>query len=517
MTGRMTAKQSDSAMPSEIGIGKDVLELVSTAMYVDPLTIYREYVQNAADSIDEARADGIIGPDEPGRVDIAIDPSGRSVTIRDNGTGVPDGEFSGRLTALGGSRKRGTSARGFRGVGRLAGLGYCQELVFRSRSGGSAKVHELRWDCRLFKKLLADHSFEGGLQELVHRVASVRELDGADIWPARFFEVELIRLVRIGNDILMNAEAISRYLSQVAPVPFSPEFRFGREIRAQLSRHFSLGEIDIHVGGAAEPLYRPYRDDYEFGEGKRDAFTDLEFKEIEGMDGGVAAVVWLLHHGYRGALPSAEGVCGLRARMGNIQIGSHRIFSHAFPEARFASWTVGEVHVVDTKVVPNGRRDDFEPNAHYGRLVAHLSPIGDQIARMCRNSSVVRNRIKAFEIGSLKIDEQLKILEQRVIGGAEAESVCRDIRSGMFEIKKAIEFPLLDEAQKSGLSASLSALEERFAKTELTTATNDALGCLPEEEREIVRRMIGLIYECSVNRVAAKSLVDRILARLGAC
>ena len=36
-------------------VGKDVLELLSTAMYVDPLTIYREYVQNAADAIDEAR------------------------------------------------------------------------------------------------------------------------------------------------------------------------------------------------------------------------------------------------------------------------------------------------------------------------------------------------------------------------------------------------------------------------------------------------------------------------------
>ncbi len=52
-TKRVTPATSDM-----ITIGKDVLELLSSAMYVDPLTIYREYVQNAADAIDEIRANG---------------------------------------------------------------------------------------------------------------------------------------------------------------------------------------------------------------------------------------------------------------------------------------------------------------------------------------------------------------------------------------------------------------------------------------------------------------------------
>jgi len=41
--------------PNDVVVGKDVLELVSSAMYVDPMTIYREYIQNAANAIDEAR------------------------------------------------------------------------------------------------------------------------------------------------------------------------------------------------------------------------------------------------------------------------------------------------------------------------------------------------------------------------------------------------------------------------------------------------------------------------------
>src|SRR5579859_687339 len=110
----------------EIFIGKDVLELLSTSMYVDPLTVYREYIQNAADAIEQAIEQG----SDAGSVEITIDPTGRSVRIRDDGTGIRGSEFASRLTSIGASEKRGGQARGFRGVGRLAGLGYARELIF---------------------------------------------------------------------------------------------------------------------------------------------------------------------------------------------------------------------------------------------------------------------------------------------------------------------------------------------------------------------------------------------------
>src|SRR5258707_9556439 len=117
-------------------IGKDVLELLSTSMYVNALSIYREYIQNAADAIDEAKQTGLLESDVPGRVHISVDSEHRRVRIRDNGTGLEQRAFVERLVAFGASKKRGSRARGFRGVGRLAGLGYCQELIFRSRACG---------------------------------------------------------------------------------------------------------------------------------------------------------------------------------------------------------------------------------------------------------------------------------------------------------------------------------------------------------------------------------------------
>ncbi len=510
-------KRTNLSLSAEIVIGKDILELVSSAMYLDPLTIFREYLQNAADSIDAAHAAGVLGADEVGRVDITLDlgQASRSVKIRDNGFGVSNSDFVKRLTAIGGSCKRGTSARGFRGVGRLAGLGYCQELVFRSRSVGDPVVQELRWDCRMFKKLLSDVSYQGSLHDLIQTGAKAVEID-PEGWPEHFYEVELVKPLRIGKDILLNRNAIALYLAQVAPVPFSPTFKFGSQIREHLVRHLgNLGEIHIHIDGAEEPVYRPYRDNYAYDEGKHDTFNDYEPIIIEGRDGGVGAVGWLLHHEYYGTLPSGEGINGLRARKGNIQVGNPRIFAEVFSEARFASWTVGEIHVVDSRVVPNGRRDGFEQNVPYGHLLTRLGEVGDHISRLCRSRSVIRNRLRTFNIGALKVDEQLKILEQGAIDDSITEAMIEDIRSEMVEIKRVTELGELTDTTRTLLSDHYLQLEDRLAKVS-TRPSDDiaALGALPEDKHVIVRQMVSLIYECSSNRLAAKLLVDRILARL---
>ena len=94
-------------------VGKDVLELLSSAMYINPLSIYREYVQNAADAIEEAVALGLLSAPGCGRVDMLIDGAQRNVRIRDNGMGVSKSSFVKTMIALGASRKRGSKSRGF--------------------------------------------------------------------------------------------------------------------------------------------------------------------------------------------------------------------------------------------------------------------------------------------------------------------------------------------------------------------------------------------------------------------
>ena len=57
---------SHSPLPKRL-VGGDLLSLVTVGMHTSPLAIYREYIQNAVDSI---AASGIT---EDGRVEISID------------------------------------------------------------------------------------------------------------------------------------------------------------------------------------------------------------------------------------------------------------------------------------------------------------------------------------------------------------------------------------------------------------------------------------------------------------
>ena len=75
-------------------------------------------------------------------------------------------------------------------------------------------------------------------------------------------------------------------------------FTFGAKITQALSRHVDLGELDIRIDNAVEPLYRPHRDSFSF-DGKQSVnFDSLSFIEIPGIDIDLAAVAWVLHHEY---------------------------------------------------------------------------------------------------------------------------------------------------------------------------------------------------------------------------
>ena len=73
-------------------IGKNVIENLTTAMYEDLRIIYREYIQNSADSIDKAVHDGIITREEA-KIDIEINARKRYVSVTDNAAGIPCAQF----------------------------------------------------------------------------------------------------------------------------------------------------------------------------------------------------------------------------------------------------------------------------------------------------------------------------------------------------------------------------------------------------------------------------------------
>lgn len=432
-----------------IVVGKDILDLLTGSMYVNPLNIYREYVQNAADAIDDARDGGLVFRQEPG-IAISLDHKERLILIRDNGISIPAKDFVGRLTSIGDSRKRGKMLRGFRGVGRLSGLGYCQELIFRGRAEGDSKVTEVRWDGRALREKVRDQFFVGGLAEVVQAVVTVNELPGNG-FPQRFFEVELRKVSRLRNDLLLNEDAIRNYLSQVAPVPFSEDFLFGQEIQKRLKAHGIKAPIHIEINdGKGQIFHRAHNRIPTTGK-VPELVRDVEYVEYQGLDGEVCAVGWISDHSYAGAIPKKFGLGGIRLRVGNIQIGDESISAEYFPESRFAGWVIGDIHIISPKILPNGRRDEFEPSPHYSHLQGELTLQAKKITQRIRERSAQRNRLRLVQQQLCTAQEWVNAVTEKPLPPLLIEVIQEIAKEKLVQATKEID-KLKDESEDRALA-----------------------------------------------------------------
>lgn len=122
------------AKPHTPIIGKNIIESLTLGMYENPFCIYREYIQNAADAIDKAEALGFFSSGELPAIEIKIDEKKHEVIISDNGVGIAEPHAYETLTDIAASTKIVGKDKGFRGIGRLAGLAYCEKLIFETRS-----------------------------------------------------------------------------------------------------------------------------------------------------------------------------------------------------------------------------------------------------------------------------------------------------------------------------------------------------------------------------------------------
>ncbi|MBI4256852.1 ATP-binding protein [Candidatus Uhrbacteria bacterium] len=508
--------RSRAEVPSkdDILVGKDLLELLTRAMYVDPLAIYREYVQNATDAIEEARRQGMLASNEAGRIDLHVGLSERTIRIRDNGASIPRAHFLHRLLAIGLSSKRGKGLRGFRGIGRLAGLGYCQELLFRGRSTAREPVTEISWDARRLRELLNSDSAVHDLRTAVSEIATVNRSSGGS-WPPRFFEVELRKVLRIKNDVLINPEAVREYLSQVAPVPFQTDFEYGDRIEDFLLKH-GVGEVvELTIDGGAT-VRRPHQSAFVLTPKITDRFCGVRLFEVPGLDGGLDAAGWVLDHSYLGAIPKRLNIAGLRVRAGNIQIGESNILADLFTEPRFNSWSVGEFHVLNKKILPNGRRDEFEHSSHYSNLQSHIATIATEISRTCRARSASRNFLKATKHNLQKIENDLvvarSIPHSFPFRRRHLSALSKLIRKQEINIEKK----LADTTQRGELLNRIIKLRREVERLSSDRSNGTLLKRLTPAKKKAYSEVLSAVYEVASDVSVAHGYVNKILRRLRA-
>jgi len=369
-------------------IGRQLFDIITSGMYDNPLMVYREYIQNAADSIDVAVEEGVLSM-EDAHISITLRGQERSILIEDNGKGLSIDTAHSILTNLGCSPKEGTSQRGFRGIGRLGGLAYCDELVFETRSSAEELVSVVRWNRQEFDAITADSERRITLQEMIESVASLDYLEPTEETPAHFFRVTLKNVHRFHSDLLMNLKAVNDYLAQSVPVPYNREaFSFAEDIERELAQVCDYRCYHIRIND--RQVFRPYADEIKLSLNSSDYISAIEFIRFKGVDSDITAVGWYARTSFLATLPAPLNVKGIRVRQGNIEVGGEHFLDDKFSESRFSGWQIGEIHVVNGALKPNARRDGFEHTPNFEKFLEQAHLLGRHLSSLCRKCSNVR-------------------------------------------------------------------------------------------------------------------------------
>lgn len=377
---------------NNIVIGKHTLESLTSGMYSDPYVVYREYIQNATDSIDDAFRQGLLNPGEDS-INIDINPSERRISIFDNGCGVPSNLAVKTLISIGNSRKDSSNSRGFRGIGRLSALSYCSKLTFETSCLSEKQGTRIVIDSKRLSELLSyvsdgDVSVLDVLQQVYSHATFPEKAK------RHYFRV-IMDGVDIASDLTNVSEVIS-YISQNAPVPYDKAaFPWGYEITQRIRKEgFVIRSYNIFVscGNSYQKICKPYKGEFLSDKGKQiyDKIHDIEIVKFNNPDGAISAIGWIGKTSFLGSIYD-KSIKGLRLRKGNILIGDQQTLNILFKDPRFNGWSIGEIFVVDSLLIPNARRDNFEKNAAYFSLIEQMMPLAAKITKTIRTTSATRN------------------------------------------------------------------------------------------------------------------------------
>ena len=478
-------------------IGSDLLRLITAGMYDSPLILYREYLQNAADAV---AAQG------SGTVHVMIDRIRSRVVIRDDGTGLSPKDATRRLIDVGLSSKDRKLDRGFRGIGRLSALAFAEQVQFTTRTCAAEPVTEVTWNGRTLR--------DPNLAQLdattaIERCTTIRQFLHGD-WPERFFKVTVDHIHRHAASTLLNEDAVRTYIGEVCPVPIANAFPLASQVRKFLATHTDYFVLNVRINDDNSPVKRPFGETIPLTDKYGAAFERLETRVIPTIDGNdPAAIVWLAHTPYAGSIPRGVGVRGLRARMGNIQIGSDRIFEHLFLEPRFNGWCVGEVHILDKRIVPNGRRDYFEPSPHQRNLENHIGAIAQEISSRCRRASSQRNKLRQLGSAINRLRRTCDFAASGYLSPDDASALVERERQRIPEIKQILT--TLGLATSTSDQKEIANFETQLKDIQVNPCS--ALNGVPPDSVATVQAAFGAIAE-AMPPDSAYDMVETILRRL---
>lgn len=502
----------------KIKFGKNVIENLTSGMYQDSRIVYREYIQNSADQIDIAVDNGMYRDDESPRIDISIDKKKRLIRIEDNATGIEKGFVHTELADVADSKKKREQNKGFRGIGRLGGLAYCDTLRFVTSAAGEDIKTVMEWDAQKCMRLINDSSVRDDAETILLDIIDYREEPCPE--EDHFFIVELVGIKKENEDLL-NVDRVKEYISENTPIPINNNFIFDKRIYDYAKeKGYVFDEYNIFVNG--EDMLKPYVNDlYEKSDSKKrkyDEIVDIHYREFKTSDGNPLAWMWYGVSSFERQIPKAfNRMRGVRLRKGNIQIGGSDCLAKLFKESRGTHYFLGEVHALHPDLIPNGRRDYFNENEIRVEFEEELRWFfGETLHKLYYAASNIKNAFKAQHT-FLEKQKQFVEKEKKGLWVSTDEKNELEVQLGQSEKKANAAKKRLDNwrekaTEDASIQQVLSIVEGKHgvgldSSTKTTRKTKkksskkksqfmtDELTALTKKERKLVSRIYTVIRD----------------------
>ena len=497
-------------------------------MYKEPLHCIREYVQNAYDSIREARRAGILEPEE-GAVWLIVDEEDRTLRIRDNGNGLAPEAAAVCLHDLGSSEKatsdKGASLNaGFRGIGRMAGISYCKTLRFETSDGKGRKC-TVEFDAAGINRLTRAGQKPTTIVDAVRQHSEIGE--NPEVLDKHYLEVTLKGITKEESPFLKQKH-LAEYLQQTAPVAYDPSsWSYGPKIQSfaeKFDSPKSLEHIAIYIcdhdQNVQVDVRRPFKNTFSTVDGRRKNYRNVRVKDVIELprDGDVANGWWgwLAEHERNGALTDAP-YAGLRIRMHNIEIGNEEIIKRLFTTQAQARWCFGEIHVTNFKVTPNAQRDDFEPSPTWRQIEERLRNEAKRIEREVRKESEDRNRSseRVVKRANKKAKSAQEALSQGIVSRDQKETLLDGLVAEAENLEQEKSKKRHSEAGKKQLSEAAKRLRQVAKEIESVkrTSTDDALAHLDKRTRRVVFKILKVL-KCELDETKFRNIEEKINSAL---
>ncbi len=403
-------------------IGKNVIENLTVGMYDDPRFVYREYVQNAADQIDIAKRENLYKNGDEPSIYIQIDAEAKKIVIEDNATGIKQREVLSLLGNIAQSTKNKYEDKGFRGIGRLGGLGYCEKLIFETSFYGEDRKSIMTWDAKMLRKIFKDENVTIDAAALISIITDYA-FDNSENSNAHYFKVIM---ENVTNETLLDIQQVRDYLSMVAPVPFANIFTHKNKIyQTAKEKNITIDEYNVYVN--TDQLFKGYKNHICRNNtiSEEDTIIDVAFFEEQYNEE-------LLFWGWYGIsknmhqIPDENKSRGIRLRKSNIQIGLDNRLDEFHYKEQGNRYFIGEVYAINRELIPNGRRDFFIDGAECTQFSKKLRELfHKKLYSLYYDFSKKNTAIETMQ----KFDDLSERLNNKQINQEEKEKALNELKS----------------------------------------------------------------------------------------